>query len=142
VEITYGARVEDRNGKLLGTVSNIMRDAWTGEISKFSVRTETAEAILFYSPKDVSDISDNNVKLKIAYGEVNTSIQFGARVFDKNGELVGTVDYPVRDSLTGEIRKFKVRSGTPGKDLLFSMEDVERSSPEEVRLKIDPDKIQ
>jgi len=37
-------------------------------------------------------------------------IQYGAEVIDKNGKVLGTVDYPVNDTFTGEITKFKINT--------------------------------
>jgi uncharacterized protein YrrD len=70
MEIEYGARVKDKNGKVLGTVNAVMRDAWTGEISKFEVSTELSEADLLISPGDVAEASPSEVKLKIAFDEI------------------------------------------------------------------------
>jgi uncharacterized protein YrrD len=70
MEIEYGARVKDKNGKVLGTVNAVMRDAWTGEISKFEVSTELSEADLLISPEDVAEASPSEVKLKIAFDEI------------------------------------------------------------------------
>jgi hypothetical protein len=55
IEIKFGATVEDKNSKLLGTVNNVIKNSWTGDISKFSVRTELTDTDLFYSPEDVSE---------------------------------------------------------------------------------------
>jgi sporulation protein YlmC with PRC-barrel domain len=70
MEIEYGAKVKDKNGKVLGTVNAVMRDAWTGEISKFEVSTELSENNLLISPEDVAEASPSEVKLKIAFEEI------------------------------------------------------------------------
>jgi hypothetical protein len=86
MEIEYGVTVRDKNGKVLGTVNRVLRDTWTGEISKFSVETELADADLFYSAGDVADATGEEVKLNIAFGESNSmGIQYGAKVIDRNG---------------------------------------------------------
>ena len=36
-------------------------------------------------------------------------VTFGAEVIDQNGKVLGTVDHLVRDTWTGEVRKFVVR---------------------------------
>jgi sporulation protein YlmC with PRC-barrel domain len=136
MEITIGAKVEDKNGELVGTVNNILRDTWTSEITKFSVKTELVETDLFYSPGEVSETSETRVKLNVALGEVNSSIQYGAKVFDKNHQYIGTVDYAINDSLTGEIKKFKVKTKSAVEFALFSVADVEKIVPGEVDLKI------
>lgn len=99
--------------------------------------TEQTDTVLFYSPEDVSETSENHIKLKVALGEVNQSIQFGAKVFDKNHQFIGTVDYPVSDSFTGEVKKFKVKTEPEEESILFTVDDVDKASPDEVRLKID-----
>jgi hypothetical protein len=121
----------------LGAVSGVVRDSWTGDIRKFSVKTQLADTDLFYSIGDVSEASETKVKLKIAFGEVNTSIRFGAKVFDKNNKYLGTVDYSISDSFTGEVKKFRVKTESIEESLLFSTEDIEKSAPDEIRLNIE-----
>jgi hypothetical protein len=69
MEIQYGAEVLDKDEKVLGMVDYIVRDTYTGEISKFKVRTELAEADLFFSPEDVLQATPNKVKLKLTFDE-------------------------------------------------------------------------
>ena len=66
MQIDYGAEVKDKNGKKLGTVNKVIRDSWTGEISKFQVSNEQSDIDLFISPKDVAEATANEVKLKVA----------------------------------------------------------------------------
>lgn len=63
-------------------------------------------------------------------------IAYGAEVVDKDGKALGTVDYIVRDTYTGEIRKFKVRTELVDTPLLFSPEDVSESTAHQIKLKI------
>jgi sporulation protein YlmC with PRC-barrel domain len=37
MEVEFGAKVIDRNGKVLGAVAHLMRNTWNGEITKFAV---------------------------------------------------------------------------------------------------------
>jgi sporulation protein YlmC with PRC-barrel domain len=137
IEIEYGASVRDKNGKILGTVNRVLRDIWTGDITKFGVSSELSNADLFYSVEDIANISRKEVKLKVAFGESSPmGIQYGAKVTDRNGKKLGTVDYPVSDTLTGEIKKFKVSTATADDDVFFSIEDVGEATPSEVKLKI------
>jgi sporulation protein YlmC with PRC-barrel domain len=137
MEIEYGASVRDKNGKVLGTVNRVLRDTWTGDISKFSVSTGLADADLFYSAGDIAESTSKEVKLRIAFGESSSmGIQYGARVTDRDGKELGTVDYPVSDSITGEITKFKVSTDTAANDVFFSIDDVDKATPSEVKLKI------
>ena len=137
MEIEYGATVKDKNGKILGSVNRVLRDTWTGEISKFSVSTELADVDLFYMAEDVAEATAEEVKLRIAFGESESmGIQYGAKVTDRNGKVLGTVDYPISDSLTGKIAKFKVSTDTADNDVFFSIDDVYEATPSEVKLKI------
>ncbi len=76
--------------------------------------------------------------MKIAFGEANTNVQFGATVLDKNDQVIGTVDYPVSNSLTGKVEKFKVNTGSAKDALFFSVEEVDTVTPDRVKLKIAP----
>jgi sporulation protein YlmC with PRC-barrel domain len=64
MEIEYGASVRDKNGKVLGTVNRVLHDTWTGDISKFSVSTELAEADLFYSAGDIAEATGEEVIIR------------------------------------------------------------------------------
>ncbi len=66
MEIDYGAEVIDKNGKKLGTVNKVIRDSWTGEISKFQVSTIKGDADLFIPSEDVAEATGKEVKLKVA----------------------------------------------------------------------------
>ena len=70
MEIEYGAEVRDKNGKVLGTVNKVIRDSWTGEISKFQVTTDPTEVGLFVSPQNVAKATPKEVKLNIALEEI------------------------------------------------------------------------
>jgi sporulation protein YlmC with PRC-barrel domain len=70
MEIEYGAEVKDRNGKVLGTVKKVIRDSWTGEISKFQVSTELSEVDLFVSPENVAEATPSEVKLTVTFAEI------------------------------------------------------------------------
>jgi sporulation protein YlmC with PRC-barrel domain len=69
-------------------------------------------------------------------------IEYGAKVVDKRGKVLGVVDKVVLDKWSGEIAKFKVNTGRGETDLLISPEDVSKATPGEVKLKIDMDKPQ
>ncbi len=136
MEIEHGAEVIDRNGKRLGTVDRVIRDTYTTEITKFTVSTDVAEADLFFSPEEVQEATTTTVKLKVALDEGESlEVKYGAEVIDKDGKTVGTVDYPVRDTLTGEIRSFKVNTPHADTDLFFSTEDLLEVTPTRVKLK-------
>lgn len=71
MEIEYGAQVIDRNGTILGTVDYIMRNTWTGEVSKFMVRREPPEVALFLSPTDVVEATKSLIKLSASSEELH-----------------------------------------------------------------------
>jgi sporulation protein YlmC with PRC-barrel domain len=70
MEIEYGARVKDKNGKVLGKVNNVIRDSWTGEISKFQVTTNPTEAGYFIPPDKIDTATPKEIKLKVTLEEL------------------------------------------------------------------------
>jgi len=62
-------------------------------------------------------------------------IEYGAEVLDKNDRVLGKVDYIVRDTYSGEIKKFKVSTDIIEGDLFFSPEDVLESGIARIKLK-------
>ena len=70
MEIEYGAKVKDKNGKVLGTVNRVIIDSWTGEISKFQVTTDPTEVGFFISPQNVAKATPKEIKLNIAVEEI------------------------------------------------------------------------
>ena len=71
MEIDYGSEVIDRNGKVLGTIGYIIRNSWTGEISKFMVRRELPNKDLMFSPQDVVEAAESKIKVNISLDELN-----------------------------------------------------------------------
>ena len=61
-------------------------------------------------------------------------VNFGDRVIDKNGVEAGTVDHIVRDSWSGEMRKFVVRREAV--DLFVSPQDIQQATGGVVKLKV------
>lgn len=62
--------------------------------------------------------------------------QYGAEVKDNKGELLGTVNYLVRDTWSGEIRKFMVYRKAPDNDLVMTPEDVAEATENTIRLNV------
>jgi sporulation protein YlmC with PRC-barrel domain len=94
------------------------------------------DADFFFSPAEVQEATTATVKLNIALDEGESlEVKYGAEVVDKDGKSLGTVDYPVRDTLTGEIRSFKVNTPKADTDLFFSTEDLLEVTPTRVKLK-------
>ena len=58
----------------------------------------------------------------------------GAKVKDKNGKIIGQIDYLIRDTWSGEVKKYMVRREAPKKDIFFSPDDTIEASETEVRL--------
>ena len=71
MEIEFGTAVIDKNGKVLGTVDHLVRNTWTGEISKFMVRRKAPDSDLFFSPQDVLKMTDDTVKLNLSIDELS-----------------------------------------------------------------------
>lgn len=71
MEITYGAEVLDKNGNTVGKIDYLIRNTYTGELSKFRVKTELAEKDYLFSPEDVLEATTDKVKLKIAFNGEN-----------------------------------------------------------------------
>jgi sporulation protein YlmC with PRC-barrel domain len=136
LEIEYGAKVIDKNGKVLGVVDKVVLDKWSGEIVKFKVNTGKEVTDLLISPEDVSEATPRKVKLKVAMDEPQPQmgVEYGAEVFDKNDKLLGTVNYIVKDAWTGETSGFKVSSEKTKSDLLISTKDVIEATPTRVKL--------
>jgi sporulation protein YlmC with PRC-barrel domain len=74
MEIKPGVQVIDKNGKVVGSVTHLARDGWSGEVKKFIINRKPPEKDLFLTPEDVLEATDASIKLKIALDEssVNT----------------------------------------------------------------------
>ncbi|MBE0481744.1 MAG: hypothetical protein IBX68_12305 [Dehalococcoidia bacterium] len=66
-------------------------------------------------------------------------IAHGAEVVDKDGRILGLVDYVIPDMMTGETRKFKVGRKSPEPDLFFKPEDVLEADSRQVKLRVSHD---
>ena len=71
MEIEYGAEVMDRDDKVLGTVAHVIRNSWTGEISKFVVRRKAPDRDLFLSPEEVLEVTNTGIRLNISCDELS-----------------------------------------------------------------------
>ena len=140
--IEYGVEVIDKNGRKVGTVNRVIRDAYSTEIKKFTVATDSADVDLFFSPEEVHETTDTAIKLDVALSETESmEVNYGAEVVDKKGRRLGTVDYPIRDTLTGEIRSFKVKTPDAATDLIFSHQDLLEVTPERVKINLGEEEI-
>lgn len=71
MEIEYGAEVVDKNGKRVGTVDHLMHNTWTGEISKFVVRSKVLDKDLVISTQDLLEVTKTKVRLNISIDELS-----------------------------------------------------------------------
>jgi|WetSurMetagenome_2_1015567.scaffolds.fasta_scaffold289458_1 hypothetical protein len=69
MDIMHGATVIDQDGKTIGNVDYIIRDAYTGLLKSFRVRTELVDPAPFFKVGDVLETTDEIVKLKIAFNQ-------------------------------------------------------------------------
>jgi len=74
MEIEYGAEVIDKNGKVLGTVDHLVRNTWSGEISKFMVCRKAPDRDLFFSTEDVLEATKSKVKVNVSLDELNENV--------------------------------------------------------------------
>jgi sporulation protein YlmC with PRC-barrel domain len=70
MDVEYGMLVVDKNGKSLGTVDHIVMDSWSGEPRKFTVRLEDDVSAVYFSPKQVAEVTKEKVKLNTAVEEM------------------------------------------------------------------------
>ena len=61
-------------------------------------------------------------------------IEYGATVLDKNGKNIGTVDYIIRDSWSGDIKKFVIRRHPAKDDLFLAPEHVQESDKAKIKM--------
>lgn len=69
-DIAFGTPVYDKNDKLLGTIDNIVNDAWSGEPRKFMVRLDDEVSAVYFRPGDVAEATANKVKLNLAMADM------------------------------------------------------------------------
>lgn len=66
MELTVGIDVLDRDGKYLGTIDHLMRDTWSGEVTKYMVFRKEAGKDVVFKPEDVLEAAEDRVKIKIS----------------------------------------------------------------------------
>jgi len=71
MEIEYGAEVIDRDGNVLGTVDHLIRNTWTGEMSKFMIRRKAPDSDLLFSVEDVLEATVSKIRLNISMDELS-----------------------------------------------------------------------
>lgn len=68
--------------------------------------------------------------------EVKMEIKYGAQVVDKNEKHLGSVDRLIRDTWSGEIKRFMICRKGPASDLFLRPEDVLEATDTKVKLRI------
>ena len=63
-------------------------------------------------------------------------IEYGKTVVDINDNRLGAVDHIIRDTWSGEIKKFIVRRKALGSDLFISPEDVSEIYEDRIKLNL------
>jgi|GEM_PF-4344737 len=66
----HGEQVYGRNGGYVGTVNRLVRNLWSGEVSKFMVKTDLARQDLFLSPEDILEEKSGSLTLKTTVDEL------------------------------------------------------------------------
>jgi hypothetical protein len=60
-----GSLVVDREGEILGTVDYVIRNSWTGEISKYIIYRKPPETDIAFTPEDILESNENETKVGI-----------------------------------------------------------------------------
>ena len=65
-----------------------------------------------------------------------TAQQFGVEVVDKKGRSLGKIDYIIRDSWSGDIKKYIIYRTRPDEDTSFSPDDISETTESNIKLNI------
>ena len=79
MEAEYGSTVKDGKGKLLGEINYIVKDTWTGGIKKFIVRRKAPDTDIHFSPEDILETTNSEVKLKVTLEDITGNNNESAR---------------------------------------------------------------
>jgi sporulation protein YlmC with PRC-barrel domain len=69
-------------------------------------------------------------------------IEYGATVLDKNGQNLGTVDYIIRDSWSGEVKKFVIHRHPEKNDLFLPPDHVQEADQDTVKMDLPLDQLE
>jgi hypothetical protein len=61
-----GSVVVDKEGEKLGTVDYVIRNSWTGEISKYIIYRKPPEADISFVPEDILEVKDTETKVNLS----------------------------------------------------------------------------
>jgi len=73
MKIEYGTRVIDSQDKVVGEVDFVIRNSWSGEISKFVVRDKSPLDGYIVTTEDVLEETDHGIKLKVSSDKLDAS---------------------------------------------------------------------
>ena len=62
-----GSVVIDKEGEILGTVDYVIRNSWTGEISKYIIYRNPPETDISFRPNEILEVNSNETIVNI-YG--------------------------------------------------------------------------
>ena len=65
-----------------------------------------------------------------------TAQQFGVEVVDKDGRSLGKIDYIIRDTWSGDIKKYIIYRKRPDEDISFSPDDISEITGNNIKLNI------
>jgi sporulation protein YlmC with PRC-barrel domain len=68
--IEIGISVEDKNGRTLGKVSNIVMDGWTGKPRKYVLRLADDVSAVYFVPGNIAEVTEKKVRLNVAADEM------------------------------------------------------------------------
>ena len=63
-----------------------------------------------------------------------TTQQFGTEVVDKNGKSLGKIDYIIRDTWSGDIKKYIIYRQRPDEDITFTPDDISEETESTITL--------
>ena len=63
-----------------------------------------------------------------------TAQQFGTEVVDKDGRSLGKIDYIIRDTWSGDIKKYIIYRQRPDEDITFTPDDISETTESTITL--------
>lgn len=71
MDIAYGMTVTDSEGVVIGDISKVIVDTWTGEVRKYMVRQPAELNSYFFTPSQVAEVKDGQVKLNVPRADID-----------------------------------------------------------------------
>jgi hypothetical protein len=66
MDAELGSVVVDKEGEKLGTVDYVIRNSWTGEISKYIIYRKPPELDISFVPEDILEVKDSKTKVDLS----------------------------------------------------------------------------